>query len=201
MQSGYKYLIGLAFLVGVVLVGLFFIDAYKKNVAPTPATSVATGTVAVATPVSSTAPIDFPVGVDQLVPISSTPDFRLVVRRRITQDELDGKNEVIRTNYNNVTNLSGKKPPTDYATAVTWYGGYRFQFSNNCRNVTPNRLSIKVGNLFMLDNRENVTHTFYYEGQEITLNGWGFSPAVPKTAGIHYVMCDGARVAEVNVVE
>lgn len=89
---------------------------------------------------------------------------------------------------------------TSYADVVKQYGDYRFQFSSNCRVVSPNGLVMKKGKKFMLDNKDDKTHIFTVGAQKYTVKAYGYAIATASVLGKQYVLCDGIQTASLNVV-
>jgi hypothetical protein len=97
--------------------------------------------------------------------------------------------------------ITYKAPATPiYADVVKQYGDYRFQFSNNCRGVSPNGLVMKKGKKFMLDNKDGKTHIFTVDKQKYTVKAYGYAIATASVLGKQFVLCDGIQTASLNVV-
>ncbi len=86
-----------------------------------------------------------------------------------------------------------------YTELVKKYEGYRFQFSNDCSQVSPNSFVIKTGYTFMLDNRENKEHIFTFDKVKYSVKPYGYAVVTAKSLGNQSVMCDGVQRAIVNV--
>lgn len=86
-----------------------------------------------------------------------------------------------------------------YSAALTTYGkaGWRFQFVN-CGG-SPGVMSVKRGNKFMLDNRDNKTHKFKIGNSSYTLKAYEFAIVTAIKAGQHQITCDGGGSAVVYV--
>lgn len=87
-----------------------------------------------------------------------------------------------------------------YQDALAVYGasGYRFQFSS-C-NASPGSLTMKIGQKFMLDNRDATPRTVKAGSQQYNLGAYGFVIAsAPAITGTHYITCDGGGTATILV--
>lgn len=88
----------------------------------------------------------------------------------------------------------------DYSSALNRYGGgARFQFVN-CAG-TPGSLSVKSGNAFMLDNRDNETHSIKVGTVAYSIKPYGFMVIKIQKAGQYPITCDGGGSAMVKVHE
>lgn len=90
-------------------------------------------------------------------------------------------------------------PTKNYSAALSTYGaaGARFQFIN-CSG-TPGTLSIKKGNSFMLDNRDNKTHTLGIGVASYKLAPYDFAIIKLQNVGSFPITCDGGGSARVDV--
>jgi hypothetical protein len=88
----------------------------------------------------------------------------------------------------------------DQALAVYGSGGnnYRFQFAANCQS-TPSSLTLKKNSKFMLDNRDEVAHTFKIGSQTIRLNKYAFAVVTARQTGDLAILCDGVNRAKILV--
>lgn len=108
------------------------------------------------------------------------------------------------TPTNTPKNIPQKKAPApvlNYAELIKKYEGYRFQFSSNCTQVTPNSVVIKSGSQFMIDNREDKSHTFVFDKQKYPVKAYGYAIVTTKTTGRLAILCDDAQRAVVTVVK
>jgi len=92
-------------------------------------------------------------------------------------------------------------PVMNYADLVNKYTGYRFQFANNCSTASPSAFVIKSGSKFMIDNRENIAHTFTFDKQKYAVKPYGYAIITTRTAGSQAVFCDGVQRVMVNVAQ
>lgn len=90
-------------------------------------------------------------------------------------------------------------PAMSYGDAVKKYDGIRFQFGNNCASVTPTSFVLKSGEQFMVDNRENIIHTFTFEKQRYVVMPFGYAIFTTRTGGAQSIYCDGVQRAKVDV--
>ena len=92
-------------------------------------------------------------------------------------------------------------PVMNYTDLVNKYIGYRFQFANNCSTASPSAFVIKSGSKFMIDNRENIAHTFTFDKQKYAVKPYGYVIITTRTAGTQAVFCDGVQRVMVNVAQ
>jgi len=92
-------------------------------------------------------------------------------------------------------------PVMNYTDLVNKYIGYRFQFANNCSTASPSAFVIKSGSKFMIDNRENIAHTFTFDKQKYTVKPYGYVIITTRAAGSQAVFCDGVQRVTVNVAQ
>lgn len=91
-------------------------------------------------------------------------------------------------------------PDTSYQAALSTYE-YRIQFVN-CRGTAlpgVGTLSVKKNVKFMLDNRDNKTHTFAFAGQTHTAGPYDFVIASISKPGTYNLTCDGGGAAKINI--
>jgi hypothetical protein len=104
------------------------------------------------------------------------------------------------TTKKTVQPTSGSEAVTEeYSQALQTYGssGYRLQFVS-CR-ATPGQLSIKTGQKFMLDNRDNISHKIEIGNKSYTVKAYGFAVVTAGDVGTAYITCDGNRTAKLSV--
>lgn len=79
---------------------------------------------------------------------------------------------------------------------------YRIQFTD-CHGIVNNTgngtLAIRLGDKFMLDNRDNVKHVIAFKGQTWRLDPYGYAMATATTLGQYPITCDGGGAASLNV--
>jgi hypothetical protein len=75
-----------------------------------------------------------------------------------------------------------------YGPAVAAYN-YRFQFVN-CQ-IQPNALTMKVGTILMLDNRDNTKHTIGFGDYKYSFGPYDYQIFKTGAAGEYNVICDG----------
>lgn len=89
-----------------------------------------------------------------------------------------------------------------YDQALQTYGSggnnYRYQFAPNCQPV-PSSLTFKRGSRFMLDNRDEVAHTFKIGNQTIRLNKFAFAVVTARQTGDLDIKCDDINRAKLLV--
>jgi len=83
------------------------------------------------------------------------------------------------------------------ALAIYQKNGYRIQFSQ-CHG-TPGKLTIPQGNKYMLDNRDNATHTIKVGPSSYKLAAYGYIVVTANNLGLNNVTCDGGGAAQVNI--
>lgn len=88
-----------------------------------------------------------------------------------------------------------------YSEAMQLYGSVnhnvRFQFIN-CSG-TPGWFTLKKGEKYMLDNRDNARHTIMVGGVKYTLGAYGFAIATATQVGTQNVTCDGKGAAQLLI--
>ena len=88
-----------------------------------------------------------------------------------------------------------------YSEMIKKYGNYRFQFSQNCSQITPNSMVMKSGAQFMIDNREDKNHTFVFSQQKYYVKPYGSVVVTTKETGKQTLYCDGIQRAIVEVAK
>lgn len=86
-----------------------------------------------------------------------------------------------------------------YVDMIAKFGGNRFQFSQNCTQVTPSSFALKLGKQFMVDNRDAKAHVFSFAGQKYSVPDYGYAIVTASKLGDQSVFCDGVQRAKVNV--
>ena len=88
-----------------------------------------------------------------------------------------------------------------YQSALALYGdkgtGFRIQF-DNCHG-TPGELTFKKGTKLMLDNRDDVEHTFIVAHTGLNIKAYDFAVITANTIGKWYITCDGGGAATIDV--
>ncbi len=93
------------------------------------------------------------------------------------------------------------KPALNYGELIKKFNGYRFQFSNNCSQISPFALVIKSGSQFMIDNREDKNHVFTFSQQKYYVKPFSYAIVTTKNTGEQHIFCDGIQRATVNVAK
>ena len=92
-------------------------------------------------------------------------------------------------------------PESVYFSLKDKFGGYRFQFSDNCGSVSPTSFVIKKGSQFMIDNRDTKPHVFTFSKQKYSLKANSYALATADVVGNIFVLCDGVQRSQVNVAQ
>lgn len=169
-----------------------------RQITPAPASPQPTSTpIAAPTP---QAPTSTPSAIPTLQPTSTYP---------LTKElpPLDGDNQLATKAIvkPGATPMPGAGGTTQlvatkgYSAALNVYGqaGWRFQFVN-CGG-SPGTMSVKRGNKFMLDNRDNTTHHFKIGNSAYTLRAYEFAIVTAIKTGKHQITCDGGGSATVYI--
>ena len=93
-------------------------------------------------------------------------------------------------------------PRLTYSEALKLYGpsgsGFRYQFAANCL-ADPEKLSMKRGTKFMIDNRDTVAHTIKIGSQSFRLSRFGFAMVTARDVGSYSIQCDGINRTQIVV--
>lgn len=76
--------------------------------------------------------------------------------------------------------------------------GHRIQLVASC-DATPYTLSIKMGQTFMVDNRNAQSDAISVEGQNFTIPGYGFALVSAFEKGTYFVSCDKKNSATIKI--
>ena len=85
-----------------------------------------------------------------------------------------------------------------YEDALRAYSASRFQFAD-CRNVAPISMVVKRGTKIMLDNRDDLAHTFGIAGTNYRISGYHFLLVGTPIAGTYTLMCDGVNSVRLQI--
>ena len=99
------------------------------------------------------------------------------------------------------TAVTKTSPESTYFSLKDKFGGYRFQFSDNCGSVSPTSFVIKKGSQFMIDNRDTKSHVFTFSKQKYSLKANSYAIATADVVGNIFVLCDGVQRSQVNVAQ
>jgi len=132
---------------------------------------------------------------------NTIPDSTPVDDANIVETVSSTENIVTSTTSTVKTIIKTKKntPPLAYGEIVKQYKGYIYQFDRNCTLVNPSYLILKNGVKFVIDNRENKTHTFAFSNNKYILKAYNYVIVSATPVGTNYISCDGIHRAVVEV--